>query len=111
VLFALFYLNDRHNMYIDYMKKAKSLGKNLIGQCEDTELGRFKPDLSGPDVCLCGAYWGELSQARIRDYCGGCEGRHAESSLAYEFSRLQTAFKVHPSWLEVAFATAIKLSK
>jgi len=98
-------------MYIDYMKKANLLGANLIGQCGDTALGRFKPDISGSDVCLCGAYWGELSQARIRDYCGGCEGRHIEHSFAYEFSRLEAAFKVHPSWLEVAFATAIKLRK
>jgi hypothetical protein len=59
-----------------------------------------------PDICICGNLISPNGMS-LRNHCPDCKGMH--SGFGYEIQILNVEFGIHYSWIEMAFASALKI--
>jgi hypothetical protein len=86
-------------------------GIKLFSVCVDANNPAYTEYLTGtdwPDICICTNYFNSTGRC-LRSHCYRCKGSVMAQSLQYEIQQLSLKFNVHYSWLEMGFASALRL--
>lgn len=106
-LFCCLYLKCRKLCYADYM----DTGIKLFSACvnfNNPAYTEYYMERAWPDICICTNSLNPTGCC-LRSHCYRCKGLAMAESLNYEIQQLSLRFNVHYSWLEMGFASALRL--